>query len=91
MKIIWASNRENLILLYANKKAADKPGHLQSDQHLCSLLFGKYYDSSWYPQNFDILASLCSCAAWLESYLVGNPENIGPHVQGDYKRCFMFI
>ena len=37
--------------------------------------------SSYYAQNFNILASLCSGADWFESYFVGNPEDSFSHVK----------
>ena len=46
----------------------------QSDQRLCSSLSEKYYDSASYAENFNILASICSCVDQFESCLVRNPR-----------------
>ena len=47
----------------------------KSDQHLCCSLPEEYNTSTCYSRNFKTLASLCGCAGWFESYLVGNPED----------------
>ena len=45
--------------------------------------------SSFYIQNFKLLASFCSWADWFESYLVENPEDRfsrdGAQLSQDYK------
>ena len=42
----------------------------KSDQHLCYLLSMKYNSLSCYVPKFNILASRCSSAGWIEPYLV---------------------
>ena len=48
--------------------------HAQSEQRLSSLS-GEYDSWSWCMPNFNILASLCRWADWIEPYLVVNPKN----------------
>ena len=48
----------------------------QSDQYHCYQLSSNYNDCySCSISNFSIIASLCSCADWFKSYMVGNPED----------------
>ena len=37
-----------------NNKGADQPAHLQSDQHFCHLLHGKYYCSTCDEENLHL-------------------------------------
>ena len=59
---------ENLTFLKANNKGADQPAHLSS--LISAFVLGKYNSSTYYTQNFNILASLCGRASWFESHLV---------------------
>ena len=70
--------QENLTLFYTNNKAADQTGHLPGLIIFVNSLSVKAFNtltSSYYAQNFNILASLCSGTDWFESYFVGNPED----------------
>ena len=78
-----------ILLFYHKVSAASKPdfvavkqqrqkpvwASVQSDQRLRCLLSGKYSSQTWYWQNFNNLASLCSQADLFESSLVGNPKD----------------
>ena len=56
---------------------------VQSDQHLCYSISGKYSIQTVYTKNFSILASLCNCVRWFESNLVGNPKDRFSHVTAE--------
>ena len=65
---IWASTRKNLSSGFAN-------AFTQSDWRLCYSFTGKYHINTCFKQNFNILASLCSCGDWFESQFLGHPED----------------
>ena len=70
--------------VYEQQRCRPACAYLQSDQHLCYSLIGKYHIKSCKEQNFNVLASLCSWTDWLEYDLVLNPRRQvflqrGPH------------
>ena len=58
-----------MFMPYANNIGADQPAQLP----------GLYNTSSFYIQNFKLLASLCSPVGRFESYLFGNPKDRFSH------------
>ena len=71
--------QENLTLFYTNNKGADQPEHLPGliifFVNSLSVKAFNTLTSSYYAQNFNILASLCSGTDWFESYFIRNPED----------------
>ena len=72
---IWASTWETNLRGLRTTKA-------QTSQRICTvwsslyyMIFGKYHIKTWYKQNFNFLASLCSWTGWFEYDLVGNTED----------------
>ena len=56
----WATMPENLTFCILQESDRQACLSAQSDQCLCFSLSGKFYVSTLYIQNFDILSSLCS-------------------------------
>ena len=72
-KYIWAGPLENVsYVICEQQRHRSACTSTQSDQHLCCLLLRKYNISRFYSRNFKTLASLCGCAGWFVSGLVGN-------------------
>ena len=67
------STKENLSWGFANKRCRPACTSVQSDQHLCYLLIGKYPIETCYKQNLNFPASFCSWAGWFGYELFGNP------------------
>ena len=61
------------------KRCRSACASMQSDKRLYCLLLRWYNTYSSCIQNFKTLASFCSWAGWLESYLVANPEDRFSH------------
>ena len=59
-------------LLFTKMQISRTSSSTKSDHHLCYLLSMKYNSLSCYVPKFNILASRCSSAGWIEPYLVEN-------------------
>ena len=73
---LWASPRENLSVECEQKRRRPAYASAQSDQRLCYSISGKYNSLTCYRLTFNILASPCSRAGWVESYFVGRPKTV---------------
>ena len=74
--IIWASSRENLSsVVFEQQRRRPACASTQSDQRLCYSLFEITISKLATSDNFDFIASLCSCGDLFESHFVGDPED----------------
>ena len=73
--------RENLTIACKQQRCRTACATAQADQRLCYSLSGKYSIQPCSMQNFNILASLCSCAGWFEPHLVIKPEDWFSYVE----------
>ena len=75
--IIWAPTRENLSSEVCEQhRRRPACASAQSDQRLCSSLFGKYHIYACYKRNFKILDSLCSWGDWFALAFSKTPKTV---------------
>ena len=74
VQMIWASTQENLSSRFANNTGAEQHVHPRRLTSALSLT-GRYPIKTYFKQNFNSLASLCSSGDWFESRFFGNPND----------------